>query len=59
MCYLPERRTPTSAQLCKHRDGKYYIHIQLKDEAPNPTKSTNVIGGDFGRRVRVVGDTKE
>jgi len=43
-------RTPTSAQLCKHRDGKYYIHIQLKDEAPNPIKSTNVIGVDFGRR---------
>ncbi|NJM87352.1 MAG: IS200/IS605 family element transposase accessory protein TnpB [Hydrococcus sp. RU_2_2] len=43
-------RTPTSAQLCKHRDGKYYIHIQLKDEAPSPVKSTNVIGVDFGRR---------
>ena len=43
-------RTPTSAQLCKHRDNKYYIHIQLKDEAPNPVKSTNVIGVDFGRR---------
>ncbi|WNN88917.1 hypothetical protein [Gloeocapsopsis dulcis] len=43
-------KTPTSAQLCKHRDGKYYIHIQLKDEAPSPAKSTNVIGVDFGRR---------
>jgi len=43
-------KTPTSAQLCKHRDGKYYIHIQLKDEIPNPVKSTNVIGVDFGRR---------
>ncbi|MCC3407608.1 MAG: transposase [Microcoleus sp. PH2017_10_PVI_O_A] len=43
-------RTPTSAQLCKHRDGKYYIHIQLKDEAPYPVKSSNVIGVDFGRR---------
>ena len=43
-------RTPTSAQLCKHRDGKYYIHIQLKDETPEPIKSTNVIGVDFGRR---------
>jgi len=40
---------PTSAQLCKHRDGKYYIHIQLKDDAPTPIKSSNVIGVDFGR----------
>ena len=43
-------RTPTSAQLCKHRDGKFYIHIQLKDDAPNPVKTKNVIGVDFGRR---------
>ena len=41
---------PTSAQLCKHRDGKFYLHVQLKDEAPEPTKSSNVIGVDFGRR---------
>ncbi|MCG6136153.1 MAG: transposase [Nostoc sp. LLA-1] len=41
---------PTSAQLCKHRDGSYYIHIQIKDEAPEPLKPTNVIGVDFGRR---------
>lgn len=43
-------RKPTSAQLCKHRDGEYYIHIQIKDEAPAPTKSDKVIGVDFGRR---------
>jgi putative transposase len=43
-------RTPTSAQLCKHRDGKYYIHIQVKDDAPTPVKTKNVIGVDFGRR---------
>jgi IS605 OrfB family transposase len=52
-------RKPTSAQLCKHRDGQYYIHIQLKDEAPVPIKSTNVIGVDFGRRdiaVTSIGD---
>ena len=41
---------PTSAQLCKHRDGQYYIHIQIKDEAPTPIKASNVIGVDFGRR---------
>ncbi|BAU10183.1 transposase [Leptolyngbya sp. NIES-3755] len=43
-------RKPTSAQLCKHRDGQYYIHIQLKDETPEPIKAKNVIGVDFGRR---------
>ncbi|MDY6899589.1 MAG: transposase [Cyanobacteriota bacterium] len=43
-------RKPTSGQLCKHRDGNYYIHIQLKDEPPTPIKSDNVIGVDFGRR---------
>ncbi|MCF4968336.1 RNA-guided endonuclease InsQ/TnpB family protein [Nostoc sp. CMAA1605] len=58
-------RKPTSAQLCKHRDGNYYIHIQIKDKTPEPIKSTplattgetpatqwlnNVIGVDFGRR---------
>lgn len=41
---------PTSAQLCKHRDGGFYLHIQLKDEAPEPVQSSNVIGVDFGRR---------
>ena len=40
---------PTSAQLCKHRDNQYYIHIQIKDEASTPIKSSNVIGVDFGR----------
>lgn len=43
-------RKPTSAQLCKHRDGQYFIHIQVKDEAPQPIKSEKVIGVDFGRR---------
>lgn len=43
-------KKPTSAQLCKYRDGSYYIHIQIKDEAPEPLKPNNVIGVDFGRR---------
>ncbi|NJR38079.1 MAG: IS200/IS605 family element transposase accessory protein TnpB [Leptolyngbyaceae cyanobacterium CSU_1_4] len=43
-------KVPTSAQLCKHRDGRYYIHIQLKAEPPNPIQSDKVIGVDFGRR---------
>ena len=43
-------KKPTSAQLCRHRDGQYYIHIQLKDEAPQPIGSEKVMGVDFGRR---------
>jgi|GEM_PF-103847 len=52
-------RKPTSAQLCKHRDGKFYIHIQVKDEVVKPIKSNKVIGVDFGRRdiaVTSIGD---
>ncbi|MBE9171365.1 transposase [Pleurocapsales cyanobacterium LEGE 06147] len=42
-------KNPTSAQLCKHRDGNYYIHIQVKDEPPKPINSDKVIGVDCGR----------
>lgn len=51
---------PTSAQLCKHKDGNYYIHIQVKDEAPNQIKADNVIGVDFGRTdLAVTSDSKK
>ncbi|ACK70492.1 transposase, IS1341 family [Gloeothece citriformis PCC 7424] len=43
-------QNPTSAQICQHRDGNWYAHIQLKSTAPEPTKNSNVIGVDFGRR---------
>ncbi len=43
-------RKPTAAQLCKHKDGNYYIHIQLTEEVPDPTDPDKVIGVDFGRR---------
>ena len=42
-------KKPTSAQLCKHKDGSYYIHVQVKDDVPQPINSDNVIGVDFGR----------
>jgi putative transposase len=51
---------PTSAQLCKHKDGNYYIHIQIKDEALLPISSDNVIGVDFGRTdIAVTSDNKK
>ena len=47
----------TSAQVCLHRDGNFYIHIQLKSDAPKIKKSKNVIGVDFGRRDIAVTST--
>jgi hypothetical protein len=41
---------PTSAQVCSHRDGQFYLHIQLKSETPSTNQTTNVIGVDFSRR---------
>ncbi len=53
-------KKPTSAQLCKHRDGNYYIHIQIKDDTPEPIDSNNVIGVDFGRTdLAVTSDGKK
>ena len=43
-------QTPSSAQICQHRDGEWYAHIQIKNDAPSPIKAKNVIGVDFGRR---------
>lgn len=43
-------QTPTSAQIGQHTDGEWYAHIQIKNDAPSPIKTTNVIGVDFGRR---------
>jgi putative transposase len=41
-------RTPTSATLVKRRDGGYYIHVQLVDEAPSPEPMTEYLGIDLG-----------
>jgi len=43
-------RNPTSAQLCKHRDGQFYLHIQIKDDAPDSPVTDKVIRIDLGRR---------
>jgi IS605 OrfB family transposase len=50
-------KQPTSAQVCLHRDGNWYIHIQLKSEPPKLINSNNVIGVDFGRRDIAVTST--
>ena len=43
-------RNPTSAQLCRHGDGHYYLHIQIKNLAPEPTDTKKTLGIDLGRR---------
>lgn len=48
---------PTSAQVCLHRDGDWYVHIQLKSEAPKTKQTKKVIGVDFGRRDIAVTNT--
>jgi putative transposase len=41
-------RKPTAAVLVKRRDGGYFLHVQLTDEAPEPIASKDVIGVDLG-----------
>ena len=48
---------PTSAQVCLHRDGDWYVHIQLKYVTPKPQETTKVIGVDLGRREIAVTNT--
>jgi putative transposase len=42
-------KKPTSATLCKRKDGKFYIHIQVKEEVPEPQTGHGVLGVDLGR----------
>ncbi len=52
-------QNPTSAQVCQHKDDDWYVHIQLKSDAPKPIKSDQVIGVDFGRRDIAVTSTNK
>jgi putative transposase len=42
-------RKPASATLCKRKDGKFYIHIQVKEEVAEPQTGHGVLGVDLGR----------
>ncbi len=48
-----------SKQICQHKDDDWYVHIQLKSDAPKPIKSDKVIGVDFGRRDIAVTSTNK
>jgi len=41
---------PKAAQLCKHRDGTYAVHIQLHTPVDTPPRPDKAIGVDLGRR---------
>jgi IS605 OrfB family transposase len=45
---LLKGRKPTSATLVKRRDGNYFLHVRIKDEAPDPIKPKGCIGVDMG-----------
>lgn len=42
-------KKPTSATLCKRKDGKFYVHMQVKEAVPEPKQTNEVLGVDFGR----------
>jgi IS605 OrfB family transposase len=45
---LLKGRKPTAAQLVKRRDGGYFLHVQLSQEAPPKIDVNDVIGLDMG-----------
>lgn len=50
-------RKPTSATLCRRSYGGYYLHVQVKDAAPEMINVTATLGIDLGqRRVAVDSD---
>ncbi len=50
---------PTSATLDKHQNASYSVNIQVKNDAPSPIKSDDVIGVDLGRTDIAVTSTGE
>lgn len=45
---LLKGRKPTSATLVKRHDGVFFLHVQIKDEAPPEIKVKGTIGVDLG-----------
>jgi putative transposase len=54
-----EGTRPTAAQLVK-RDGKFFLHVQLPGEAPEPIEPNDFIGVDVGiARIATTSDEPE
>jgi len=45
---LLKGRKPTSAVLVKRKDGLFFLHVALTDEAPEPIAVTEFLGVDLG-----------
>lgn len=43
-------QTPTSATLVKRRDGMFFLHVQVRGNAPDPEPTQATLGIDLGRR---------
>jgi putative transposase len=56
---LLKGRKPTSATLVKRRDGAYFLHVQIKDEAPDPIEPKGCIGVDMGSKNLATTDDGE
>jgi IS605 OrfB family transposase len=41
-------KTPTSAVLFKRRQGEYFQHVQIEDQAPEPSAVSDCLGVDLG-----------
>jgi putative transposase len=41
-------KKPTAAVLVRHRDGQYFLHVQIDEEAPDPIETKGTIGIDLG-----------
>jgi putative transposase len=54
-----EGTTPTAAQLV-NRDGRFFLHIQISGESPEPIEATDHIGVDLGiARIATTSDNPE
>jgi IS605 OrfB family transposase len=41
-------RNPTSATMVQRRDGQYFLHVPIEDEAPQPIAVRDIMGVDMG-----------
>jgi putative transposase len=47
---LLKGHTPTSATLVKRRDGRFFLHVQIREDVPPHRQTTGTLGIDLGRR---------
>jgi putative transposase len=45
---LLKSHTPTAAVLVKRRDGRYFLHVQISEDVPDPPEAEDFLGVDLG-----------